>query len=464
MRESLPIFGTFYTKPFLGKDQPTRVKSDLSNPHSYYHDDAIRLTPDDAKNFVGKPILIEHGKDREHGDTPVGEIVKAWMDGQNKLVMHGRVFVDTPYNRKIYQDIKNGHLRGLSVGYNNKWKDMRTNEIDYKVFNEISLVKKPFFEGSEVSVAASQKSLSDSTEKKNYFFLEITAMADTQQDNTATTPKPDAPQPIPENNEAVELLKNSEELSKTVEQKNKEMEEMRAKLAAFEAQQEELKAFRAEKAKREAEAREKKLKEADEYIKSMTEFYKKQNGADAELPKEFVETMRNSWAVAAQNAEAAKTVDVMASMMGYFKEQAERNERERVEKEELKKQIKLTSDKLGSVNASYQAVTKPVDNSEKAEATRETSSGFNSLFHFPRPSAAEIKLYGLDENEYGSVTASGTKPIPELPKHNQTGVLKNSMRNRAPGLFYHLWATSGWEQVPLDGYKEGIIDSREVSL
>lgn len=436
------IHGVAYLNLFKGDRQPKSIQANLSNPNDYYYDDAIRLSDNDVKHFKGKPILMEHGKSKSKGKQRVGEISKAWVDSEGKMRINARIYTDTD-GGELFRQVKSGEMKGLSVGYTPRLKGDGTKEVDYKCFDEISICKKPFFEGAYVTVAASLNSKTDKRKKE----LFINIMADQQVEPTSTNPTP-----VEENKDAAELLKEADNTQKLMEEKNKELEDMKAKIAEFEKKKAFYARLEADEKEREAKRLAEKQKEADEHLKIALENHKRLHGDDAKLDDDYVNTMKKSW----QMKEAEGIVGVMASQTAGLKQQFEENERLKKENEELLAKIKMGSAQLrdvARVTASYAAVTEPVDNSNKADPK-------NALEHLfvPRPSAQEIKCYGLDPDDYNKVSveasAEGRKKLDEIPTHNHMDWCPNSMRKNAPALFAHIIRNKEFSGVTPRGFRD----------
>ena len=100
----------------------------------------VDVLRENVERIKGKPILFGHGRDPKLRDTPVGKILDAWMDGGVLKIKAGiyKKFKD------IWEKIKNGVLRGLSIGgIAKKIKRETVNVIEDAEINEVSLAPKP---------------------------------------------------------------------------------------------------------------------------------------------------------------------------------------------------------------------------------------------------------------------------------------------------------------------------------
>jgi len=100
----------------------------------------VDVLKENVERIKGKPILFGHGRDPKLRDTPVGKILDAWMDGGVLKIKAGiyKKFKD------IWEKIKNGVLRGLSIGgIAKKIKRETVNVIEDAEINEVSLAPKP---------------------------------------------------------------------------------------------------------------------------------------------------------------------------------------------------------------------------------------------------------------------------------------------------------------------------------
>lgn len=62
----------------------------------------------------------------------IGRIEKAWLDSENKRGMAIVRFDEDPQSEQIYQKVRSGTLKGVSVGYrvlNDDWENIRKNQV-----------------------------------------------------------------------------------------------------------------------------------------------------------------------------------------------------------------------------------------------------------------------------------------------------------------------------------------------
>lgn len=403
------VHGVAYPHLYEGNTQPTEIRAQLgTESRDFYYDDAVRLHGSDVSKFVNKPILEEHDGQKQE----VGQIFQTFVDSDGKMRVNARIYTDTPHGRDIYTQIKSGNLKGLSVGYTPVLRGGGSKHVDYKLCDEISICKQPFFDGAHVTVTAS-KNL-DSPEKK--IFLHIMA---TEQ------------KPVEENKDASELLKSTDETAKQMEKQLKEMETMRAELEERRKQDGLVKDLLEKENHRKAELVAQKEKEAQAYLEMQTEQYREAKGdPNATLPQDYVETITTAHKV----EEAHQIVDVMASIAANNKRIAEERTKLAAENAELKKQIQMSSDQLNNVArvsaSSYNKVTQPVDNSAKAPKLQH-------LFVPGKMSINESRVYGIDEEDLVRIQASVASK-PAAPTHRHMHLVQNSMRQYVPALFDHL--------------------------
>jgi hypothetical protein len=145
----LIVTGWAYDKVLSGSNPTTQVKASLKNRQTVYRDLAVRLTDEDLdalNGTEGAPLCYEHNE-----KDVVGHVHHAWIneDQGRCLKIVGRVPLHDEQGRpikrnmEILRDVENGDISGFSVGY--KAVLGEGNQVEEKVFNEISLVKKPFF-------------------------------------------------------------------------------------------------------------------------------------------------------------------------------------------------------------------------------------------------------------------------------------------------------------------------------
>jgi len=62
-------------------------------------------------------VLFTHGKDPNFGRMPIAKIEKAWVDAEQRKGKALITFDDDEDSEKIYQKVKKGMIKGVSVGY-----------------------------------------------------------------------------------------------------------------------------------------------------------------------------------------------------------------------------------------------------------------------------------------------------------------------------------------------------------
>jgi len=92
-----------------------------------------------ARALLGVGVWLEHG-----GVTKevLGEVVHARMDGATGLHVVMAFAKDSARSRLLYELIKNGVYRGISLGYNAHLDQNMA--VSRKVISEISIVNKPY--------------------------------------------------------------------------------------------------------------------------------------------------------------------------------------------------------------------------------------------------------------------------------------------------------------------------------
>ncbi len=70
-------------------------------------------------------VLFSHGRDPLYGKMPIAKIEKAWLD---EVEMKGRAeitFDDDGDSEKVFQKVKKGFIKGVSVGYSvSNWEEV----------------------------------------------------------------------------------------------------------------------------------------------------------------------------------------------------------------------------------------------------------------------------------------------------------------------------------------------------
>lgn len=144
------IKGKAYPQVIEGDNTTRTLTASLHDRRQLYNDPAVRLSEADLTAFngtEGAPLCFEHRK-----NDVVGYVHHSWLDDDNALQIVGRI----PLNdrgKQIVAEIRAGEIAGLSVSYGNGIEENgRTRNLKSKTFREISLVKKPFFSGCDLTV------------------------------------------------------------------------------------------------------------------------------------------------------------------------------------------------------------------------------------------------------------------------------------------------------------------------
>jgi hypothetical protein len=70
-------------------------------------------------------VLFTHGRDPNFGRIPIGKIDKAWVETEEHKGKAQVTFDDDEGSDKIFQKIKKGMLKGVSVGYSvSSWEEV----------------------------------------------------------------------------------------------------------------------------------------------------------------------------------------------------------------------------------------------------------------------------------------------------------------------------------------------------
>jgi hypothetical protein len=423
MRPYRLIYGKSYPRVFVGERQPTHISSDLSDPDSYYHDDALKLASGDVGRFVGKPLCFEHDKNNH-----VGKITAAWVDTEGNMRITGHVYTDTKEGTELFKEINCGKRKGLSVGYGvlrNFGKDIQ----------EISIVDEPFFEGAEIKITASTTNnpnyKSNLAKESKNFVLELMAE---ELDKV--------------NKEGSELMKHHDDVLKKNEDLQKRLAELEQKQKA---DTDRLKQFEAQELRQREDYAKRQLPVLNEVLAINEEQLKEENGPDATVSQEYKEALQLSFFDPAGGNIIAP---IIASARRWKKERD-------LKKEALDRaaQLEVTVKKYTEEQGLQQAQIEASRRLHLATGTGETASpnqvsntpvvqvnaskDFSKIFCPKAPSQQERQLY---EMEYGpmdgvQIDASSTgKPFETLPQHRYLGFVPSSARNHPNGkfLFRHL--------------------------
>jgi hypothetical protein len=136
------IKGIAYNCLNKSKVLPPKIPIDTfrkAKREEWYKDPNIRLNTNyDTVDLSGKPIFFEHDSSKQ-----IGSIIGSWINGDSIEIIASIEDLNTC---SLIDDKK---LGSLSIGYDIKW--------NYKKdIKEVSLVSEPFFDGCNLSVAASK--------------------------------------------------------------------------------------------------------------------------------------------------------------------------------------------------------------------------------------------------------------------------------------------------------------------
>lgn len=71
-------------------------------------------------------LLFAHGRDARYGKLPIGSIEKVWLDQSQRKARALVKFDDDEESDKIFQKVKKGIVKGISVGYSvSSWEEVR---------------------------------------------------------------------------------------------------------------------------------------------------------------------------------------------------------------------------------------------------------------------------------------------------------------------------------------------------
>lgn len=155
------IKGKAYPSLLEGRHPTGEVHVSPADRVAFYNAPAVKLSEadlDDIEGANGAPLCFEHNPNDQVGvvthswvDTAQGRCLKIWgrvplMDSHGNHIQRGH---------DIVAQIKAGRIRGLSVGYRTPLTQdpvTGTTKLSSKMFDEISLVEQPFFQGCDLTV------------------------------------------------------------------------------------------------------------------------------------------------------------------------------------------------------------------------------------------------------------------------------------------------------------------------
>lgn len=432
--------------------QTREITANLDDPMEYYHDESIKLSDDQVKEFIGKPICVEH-----HPDLEVGEISNAWKGADGNMWMSARIYTDNGAQDVVNREIDGGRLNELSVGYDTEFKN---GQVVRKHINEISLCKKAFFQGARVAVAANDLQ----SEKRGYknsgsIMFKIRAMSG---ENSAAT-QPLAQQPAAVNTpsdsqiakDQIELARAHDELLKEKEEAQRIRDEMAKRIQELEAKD---KAHAEEKARELDRFREDMKPKLEEVLGLKEQIYKEEHGAEAAFPEDAKAAISNAFM---EPSAGMVRQEITASTNAW-----KRNRDARIKAEEELKRLQDSNNvELARINASREKIQQgtsltPTSGSEQApyhsSAADDTDSRriaahqvkMGQLF-CPAPSDMEKEIYARDYSNslgaqsYGMVGVNASNnnsnnagpQIPQARQHPLVNQLRNSARKHYPRQF-----------------------------
>jgi len=453
MRPYRIVSGISYPRLYTGDNQPREIKGGIGEDRNFYHDESIKLSKNDVDGFVGKPICLEHDK-----NTEVGHITAAWQDRENHMRITARIYTDTPEGEQTFERINNGNLRGFSVGYDVSCAVDDPDKIVGKRFNEISVCEEPFFQGAEITVAATKKG----DYKSDLGILNFKIMAE-QKNNTAA---PEEPVPLDATN------KDSSEIARVHDDLLRKNEEMAAKLATLE-EAERVKSERLAQFEQQEEQRRAKYAEDNKAVLAEVLEINKEQMDGADLPEDYIQ----STTAAFMAPEAANVIAPIIASARAWKKNKEEQIAQQAKMAEMEEKLKKMSDDQSIAEAHIRASsrrlnlatgTEQVDDSDARRLAVTASGGgekkldMSRLFIPQQPNEQERELLQLNYGRQAnlSVTASAAEkelaPIPQLPNQNLAASVPNSMRHSDNGkyIFHHLVANSrGFKTAPTLGIK-----------
>lgn len=75
-------------------------------------------------------VLFAHGRDVVYGKMPIGSIERAWIDVEARKARAIIKFDTDAESDKVFQKVKNGVIKGVSVGYNvTSWEEVLANRV-----------------------------------------------------------------------------------------------------------------------------------------------------------------------------------------------------------------------------------------------------------------------------------------------------------------------------------------------
>jgi hypothetical protein len=75
-------------------------------------------------------VLFSHGRDVNYGRMPIASIDKVWMDPKDRKGRAEITFDDDPESEKVFQKVKKGLIKGVSIGYSvSSWEEVMAGKM-----------------------------------------------------------------------------------------------------------------------------------------------------------------------------------------------------------------------------------------------------------------------------------------------------------------------------------------------
>jgi hypothetical protein len=469
------VTGTLYPKVEAGSGPSDRRLPHPSKDRQHYTHPVIKVNEYDVEewNYLrGAPLWFEHAQNQRKA-IQVGELVEGRVLKDDSLYIVASVY-DIPEGEWAADRIEKGEITGFSIGY--LPISNARGELVGKQLNEVSLVVKPFFPDTLISVCASDSNSYNTNNVNDAYqiFVPLNSNIMENQSSTtaavpATTAAAAAPASTPpvqptsqqaKSDPAAEIRNNVAEMELKVlqEQRRKEQEQMETLRKEREAYENELKGYREkERLAKEAEKSEK-VKELDAALANI-----QRTLGVKELPREYVEGNRNlvKSAIDMQMDDPRKHVtEVMASFTKQIGNAAaaavDERDKLRLELEELKtkmaqqeKEFSSTAERVrASRTAVYEqpsATTNTTTTTKAVEVKASSGSDIADLFlTVPKvkPGTREGQIYREQYQpqtsflSYGINASNVSRPeettvqVKPLPKHSRLSDCEGSIRNR----------------------------------
>jgi hypothetical protein len=452
----MTITGTLYPDVMPGKGPRDRQLPSHSEDRSHYHHPVVKVNEADVEqwnNLRGTPLLVEHGIGQGGEPVCVGTVLDSRVTKENALFIVASVY-NNDAGHYVADKVRDGTFSGFSIGY--VPEPDRYGNLQRKVLREVSLVIKPFFEGADISVYASDSlSYNQNQEKNSNQRIFIPIMATETSASTLPVAERDPVKEIQMINYETEL---KELRAKQVQEAQRAAELQKKNEEAFN-ELNELRAIRNKQLEQEDIQRTQRMKDAMANI---------QRGFGEEaLPSEFIEgqlAIARDTVFRNPNDPEKKIVDVTASMTEKIGQRfaTMQTERQKLEEElsnlrkqmaEKDKALLANTDSLRNRVTSSQSV-----NQDSAVALRQQQqplevnasrtlpgSVLGDILMVPkvRPNTIEGKIYREQYNQNNgfksySINASNAEEeagdtmvaVPAPATHDKLAFIPQSLRNR----------------------------------